>query len=66
MKILINGEEKTIKNGLNLDQVLIELNLKSDYIAVAMNSDFIPRTSYADYALSEGDRIDILSPMQGG
>jgi len=35
-------------------------------IAVAHNDEFVPRTRYATLQLQDGDRLEIVSPMQGG
>jgi sulfur carrier protein len=34
--------------------------------AVAVNTVFVPRTQYADHALNEGDRMEVISPVTGG
>lgn len=34
--------------------------------AVALNRQFVPQNTYAQIQLKEGDRIDVVSPMQGG
>ena len=35
-------------------------------IAVAHNEEFVPRSRYASLQLQEGDRLEIVAPMQGG
>ena len=35
-------------------------------IAVAYNDEFVPRGRYAAIQLQDGDRLEIVSPMQGG
>jgi sulfur carrier protein len=35
-------------------------------LATAVNGRFVPAAKRADTALREGDRIEILAPMQGG
>lgn len=35
-------------------------------IAVAVNGDFVPRSQYDEYRLSDGDQLDVLAPVQGG
>ena len=34
--------------------------------AIALNGEFVPRTQYAEVTLSEGDALDIVSPVGGG
>jgi thiamine biosynthesis protein ThiS len=35
-------------------------------IAVALNEEFVLRTTYNETNINDGDRLDILSPVQGG
>lgn len=35
-------------------------------IAVAINGEFVPRSSYAERQLQAGDQIDIVKPVGGG
>ncbi|NJM12898.1 MAG: sulfur carrier protein ThiS [Synechococcaceae cyanobacterium SM1_2_3] len=35
-------------------------------IAVAHNDEFVPRSRYAAISLQDGDRLEIVAPMQGG
>ena len=34
--------------------------------AIAVNENFVPRSSYQQTSLSEGDRVEVLVPSQGG
>ncbi len=64
MKLIINGEplEQPVANLA----VLLELVEAPSHSAVAVNETFVPKTLYRETSLHEGDRIEILSPMQGG
>lgn len=33
---------------------------------VAVNDSFVPKSGYADRVLANGDRLELLSPMEGG
>ncbi|WP_167646434.1 sulfur carrier protein ThiS [Mameliella alba] len=35
-------------------------------VATAVNGNFVPRPMRAQTALAEGDKIEVVSPMQGG
>ena len=35
-------------------------------IACAINQQFVPRSQWAQRELSDGDRIDVVSPITGG
>lgn len=65
MKILVNAEPRDIA-GPTLAEALAELGLDTPAVATALNGAFIPRDSRAATALAEGDRLEVLAPMQGG
>lgn len=35
-------------------------------VATALNGDFVPAAARARTPLAEGDRLEVLAPMQGG
>lgn len=64
-EIELNGEKKTIK-AATLAELVEELELADAVVATALNAHFVPKGKRAEVAISQGDRIEILSPMQGG
>ncbi len=65
MKLIINGEEQQIEAG-TLSVLLTALDYEGDWLATALNGDLVPRAERERTALSDGDRIEILAPKQGG
>jgi sulfur carrier protein len=65
MKILVNDRENDIDAGTIADVVNI-LGYQGLYFAVALNMTCIPRSQYAKTRVMEGDKVEILMPMQGG
>jgi len=66
MTISVNGEEKTFETEiLTVQKLLEEMNFGKG-IAVALNEEFVLRTTYNETNINDGDRLDILSPVQGG
>lgn len=66
MKITVNGREIEVADGLSVDALLTQLDVKREYTAVAVNREITPKASYAAVALREGDRVEIVRPMGGG
>ncbi|WP_336279002.1 sulfur carrier protein ThiS [Bartonella sp. CB175] len=65
MQIFVNGEIiQTEIIYLNL--LLEELGYEGDWLATAVNSEVISVDARRQFILHEGDKIEILSPMQGG
>ncbi len=51
---------------LNLTSLLDQRGFTDKKIAVAINGQFVPRSSYDKHIISENDEIEIVAPMQGG
>lgn len=65
INIYFNDESHQIKSQ-SLQEFLLHKNHIDLHFAIAINNQFIPRTAYSTTLLSEGDRLDIIVPMQGG
>lgn len=65
MKIILNGEPAQV-TGTTLAEAIIELGFAEARVASAVNETFVAKTARDDFQLSEGDRLEILAPMQGG
>jgi len=65
MTLLLNGAPHEIA-GKTLAEALSELGYAGRIVATAVNGDFVPARRRAEVALNEGDRIEVVAPMQGG
>lgn len=65
MRIVLNGKAREV-SGRRLDGVLAELGYPADSVATAVNGEFIARGERSATALGEGDRLEVIAPMQGG
>ena len=66
INVSVNGEIKVIEEGLNVTQLIEALEYTTRGFAVAVNTTFVAIKSYETTIISDGDTIDILSPVQGG
>jgi sulfur carrier protein len=66
LAISVNGEPATVEPGCSVRQLLGRLGLGDRRVAVALNRDVIPRSSYDRTAISEHDHIEILEAVGGG
>jgi len=64
--VSVNGETKQLQDGLNVSQMIEALDYKVKGFAVAINTTFVPIAKYEETMIEEGDKIDILAPVQGG
>jgi sulfur carrier protein len=65
MKIIINGRSAEVA-ATALDRVLIELGYGEARVATAVNGAFVAREMRVKYTLNEGDRLEVVTPRQGG
>lgn len=66
MKIVVNGKDLEVADGLNVEGLLVHLNVKRQYMAVAVNREVTPKSAYEATVLRDGDRVEIVRPMGGG
>jgi len=65
MKIEVNGEACEV-TGTTLAAALDELGWGEARVATALNGEFVPKGARDTTALTAGDRLEVLAPMQGG
>jgi sulfur carrier protein len=65
MRILVNGDWRDTAAG-QLSAVLEELGYGQSVVTTAVNGQFVAATVRPRTQLAEGDRIEVLAPMQGG
>ncbi|RCL01210.1 MAG: sulfur carrier protein [Candidatus Tokpelaia sp. JSC085] len=65
MHIRVNGEEFDVKAHF-LDDLIEELGYAGDWLATAVNNELVANNERSNHRIYEHDRIEILSPMQGG
>jgi len=63
--IIVNGESLETK-AQTMAELLDELGYDDMPVATARNMSVVRKRERADTKLAEGDRIEILVPMQGG
>jgi sulfur carrier protein len=65
MKILVNGAWRET-GAVDLAAALHEMGYGEAVVATALNGEFVPAGSRPAARLADGDRIEVLAPMQGG
>ncbi|MDR7114254.1 sulfur carrier protein ThiS [Caulobacter sp. BE254] len=66
MRLLLNGEERQIAGIISIADLVSALGLDARKVAVERNLEIAPRSTYADTALADGDRIEIVTFIGGG
>ena len=66
MTIQVNGDPMELSDGSPILQLLEQLQLNPDGVAVALNLEVVPRTQHAEVTLRHGDRIELVRAVGGG
>jgi sulfur carrier protein len=66
MNITVNGEPRGFRPGTALDAVVNALTTAPSGVAAALNETVVPRAKWPSTLLSEGDRVEVLTAVQGG
>lgn len=62
----VNNEPKTLEQASLLSDALHIWGYGDTKVAVAINGEFVPRSTYNERELCHGDQIDIVKPVGGG
>ena len=67
MVLIINGEEVTTKEGLSVNELLVEHDVKMpEMVSVELNGQILRRNTFETTQLNEGDKVEFLYFMGGG
>ncbi|WP_432148163.1 sulfur carrier protein ThiS [Streptomyces sp. bgisy029] len=66
VSVSVNGEPRTLDAGTALDRLVATLTAAPSGVAAAVNESVVPRGQWAATMLGEGDRVEVLTAVQGG
>ncbi|MCP5412558.1 MAG: sulfur carrier protein ThiS [Alphaproteobacteria bacterium] len=66
LQVTLNGEARQLDEGLSVRGLLVGLGLDPAKIAVERNLEIVPRSTYDQVALADGDRLEIVHFIGGG
>ncbi|MEW2577523.1 sulfur carrier protein ThiS [Streptomyces syringium] len=64
--IHVNGEHREVPWGLTLDGLVAALTTARAGVAAAVNETVVPRGQWPATTLGDGDRVEVLTAVQGG
>jgi sulfur carrier protein len=64
--ILVNGVQRSLAVGTTVDDVVCLIAPDTRGIAVAVNGEVVPRSTWSETAVRAGDRVEVLTAAQGG
>ena len=66
MQVVVNGESADIKSGSTVAELLEQLRIGRERVAVEVALQIVPKAKYDSHTLTEGDRIEIVHFVGGG
>lgn len=66
MRVTVNGSGRTIDAGSTVERLVDAVTEARRGVAVAVNGEVVPRSSWPAAQLTEGDRVEVLTAAQGG
>ncbi|MFD9485444.1 sulfur carrier protein ThiS [Streptomyces sp. NPDC059991] len=64
--VSVNGEARDLAAGTTLDALVAALTPAPAGVAAAVNETVVPRGQWAATTLGDGDRVEVLTAVQGG
>jgi sulfur carrier protein len=64
--VWVNGSATDIAPGRSVAELVREYSDRQTGIAVAINEDVLTKAEWAETTLKPGDRVEIVSAVQGG
>lgn len=65
-EISVNGQPRALAQGTTVKDVVTSLTGNLEGCAVALNDSVIPRSDWPARTVEPGDRIEVLTAVQGG
>ena len=66
MRVVVNGEEREVAAGTSVAELIRELGLASERVAVERNGRIVRRAEHKRTVLVEGDRVEVVTLVGGG
>lgn len=62
----MNGKARDVRERITVAELLEELNVHPERVAVLVNQEIVKKPSYASATLRDGDAVEVLTVMAGG
>lgn len=66
MRLVINGDEKQFTGVQTLADLIAQLGMKADRVAVELNREIVARAQWAETVVHDGDKLEIVHFAGGG
>jgi thiamine biosynthesis protein ThiS len=66
MQVQVNGEPRTLAEGMTVGALLRELDVRADRVVVELNRTILERAEFDTRNLQDGDCVEIIAFIGGG
>ena len=66
MNITLNGDAREYPDKLSASELLRSLGLADKRLALEINQEIVPRSSFDRYIINPGDQVEIVHAIGGG
>jgi sulfur carrier protein len=68
MRVVLNGERRDLGDGATVREAVTATGAPSEGrgVAVALDGEVVPRRSWDEVPLREGQRVEVVQAVQGG
>jgi len=66
LKIFVNGEPKQVNDSCSVQDLLAEMNITGQRLAVEVNEEIVSKSRHEDYSFNDGDKVEIVHAIGGG
>jgi sulfur carrier protein len=66
MQILVNGKLTEVPETLTARDLILRLELADKRIALEVNGEIVPRSTYSKHLFKIGDKVEVVHAIGGG
>jgi thiamine biosynthesis protein ThiS len=66
VRVVINGDDKEVREGVTVAELITDLDLKPERVAIELNRKILARPEWPRAGLADGDKVEIVHFVGGG
>lgn len=66
MQVTINGEKRELAENLTISEILKNLELPSERVAIELNKEVVRKKDWENIKVNDADKIEVIHFVGGG
>ena len=66
MQVTINGEKRELAESLTISEILKNLELPSERVAIELNKEVVRKKDWENIKVNDADKIEVIHFVGGG